>query len=185
MVGTPSAGARRRGRTIVTMLATAVVLLAVGPGCGRDEGPPTLDTSATERAIEKVIGGRIEPDVREVRCPDDIDRGEGRRFTCRAVLAGGHGEVRLRVRQTERDTNLDVDLLDAVIDRTAVADDLRRMLVKTFLRRFTVDCGDAEVDVAAPDSTFTCQAEDPAGSRKVTVTVVDAAGTLTYDIATE
>lgn len=180
--GRPPGLQRKRGARAV-VAAALLIGAGVGPGCGRSSQPTTLDTPATERAIDRAIGGRIETDVREVRCPEEIERGAGRRFTCRAVLAGGQGQVRLRVRQQPRGTDLDVDLLDAVLDRTAVADDLRRQLVKVFLRRFTVDCGDDKVDVVAPKSTFTCRAEDPNGARTVTVTVVDAAGTVSYDVA--
>ncbi|CAN5669348.1 hypothetical protein BH10ACT1_BH10ACT1_22030 [soil metagenome] len=158
------------------------ILAVTGSACSRTKPASTLDTTATERAIDKVIGSRIEPAVREVRCPSEIARGPGKRFGCRAVLEDGD-EVRLSVRQIGDHDRLDVALLDAVIDRPAVAVDLRRMLVTTFERAFTVDCGDDVAVVARPRSTFTCSAKDPAGKRTVTVTVVDASGTVTYDVS--
>ncbi|QXC63251.1 DUF4333 domain-containing protein [Aquihabitans sp. G128] len=172
-----------RSATFARVLLALALVLGVAAGCSRTKQATTLDTDGTERAIDKVIGSRIEPDVKEVRCPADIARGKGRSFSCRALLEGTGGEVRLRVRQVDADGTLDVDLLDAVVDRKAVATDLRRQLVKRFLRTFTVDCGTEAISVVAPGSTFTCSAKDPAGKRTITVTVTDAAGTVSYDIA--
>lgn len=174
--------ARRAGRRLAAAALAVTLVLGAATGCGRDDGPSHLDTAATEQAVEKAVDRRLETDVTRVRCPDEIVRGAGRRVACQAILAKGQGQVRLRVRQSGTDTELDIELLDAVIDRKAVADDLRRQLVDRFHRRFTVDCGSARVDVVAPRSTFTCKAEDPAGRRTVTVTVVDAAGTVRYDV---
>lgn len=171
------ASARASGPTVL-----AVVLAAMGVAAGCAEDADALDRAATERAVERVIGGRIDPVVDRVRCPAEIERGEGERVTCRALLADGGQEVRLRVSQVDEDGRLDVALLDAVLDPADVATDLRRTLVSSFRREFEVDCGDGGPLVAAPDDTFTCTARDPDGEREVTVTVTDAAGTLAYDV---
>lgn len=160
-------------------LVVAVALIAVA-GCSQSTA--TLDRAATEQAVEKVVGSRIGPRIQRVRCPEGIARKEGERFTCQALLAGDLGDVRLEVIQTDADADLDVNLLDAVIERPEVAEDLRRSLVKEYLRTFTVDCGTPKVTVIAPGGTFTCTVEDATTTRQVSVTVTDAAGTLTYDI---
>ena len=157
-------------------------LVGVG-GCGGTQAASTLDTTATERAIKKVVGGRIAPDVDDVRCPSDIPRGVGKRVTCRAVLADGKGAVRLTVRQTNPDGQLDIALADAVIDLDDVAEDLRRQLVATYKRTFEVDCGASGPEVVEPNTTLTCEASDATGKRPVAVRVLDAAGTLRYDVA--
>ncbi|HEX2575829.1 MAG TPA: DUF4333 domain-containing protein [Aquihabitans sp.] len=167
-------------RRLGAALAAGLALAVAGASCS--ETADTLDRAGTERAVERVVGGRIGPDVDRVRCPQEIPRGRGRRFSCRAVLADEVGDVRLRVRQADDDGRLEVELLDAVVDRRDVADDLRRTLVSTYLREFTVDCGDPGPRVVAPGTTFTCDAADPAGEREVEVTVTDAAGTLSYDV---
>lgn len=171
-----SAGSRRR-KAIAVVASMAAVAAAA---CSQPVG--TLDRAATERAVEKVIGGRLD-DVERIRCPDEIARGAGKQFRCDAVLEGDSLEVRLRVRQVDADASLEVQLLDAAIDRTEVAEDLRRSLVTAFERAFTVDCGEG-VTVSAPGSTFSCTAEDPDGTRQVAVTVTDPAGTLSYDVGT-
>lgn len=172
------AGRRRPASTLVGMGALAG-LLAVA-SCS--EPATTLDSAASERAVKTAVGDQIDVPVSEVRCPRDIARGLGKRFSCRAVLEGDAGEVRLRVRQIDADGRLQVELRDAVIDNDEVADDLRSSLVRRYLRGFTVDCGKGGPRVVALVTPFTCDAKDSAGSRTVEVTVVDAAGTLRYDI---
>lgn len=174
----PVAGRRRAASALVAMVG--LLLLLAQTGCS--EPSTTLDSAATERAVRKAVGDRIEAPVSEVRCPRDIARGLGKRFSCRAVLEGDAGEVRLRVRQVDAGGMLQAELLDAVIDNDEVADDLRSSLVRTYLRGFTVDCGDGGPRVVALVTPFTCDAKDSSGSRTVEVTVVDAAGTLRYDV---
>lgn len=147
-----------------------------------------LDQAGTERAVERVIGVRITPDIDAVRCPEEIERGADERVECTALLAEDAGIVRLQVTQTDDDATLEIVLLDAVLDRTEVAEDLRQTLVETYLRTFTVDCGEPPTLVIRPDDTFTCEAtdDDPDAddTRTVQVTVTDAAGTLSYDVGT-
>ena len=171
-------GTRRRARGWLVLAG----LVGAG-GCGGTQAASSLDTTATERAIKKVIGARIAPDVDDVRCPSDMPRGVGKRVTCRAVLADGKGAVRLRVQQSDADGQLDIALEDAVIDLDEVADDLRRQLVATYKRTFEIDCGERGPKVVEPGTTLTCDASDATGKRAVAVRVLDAAGTLRYDVA--
>lgn len=183
MSAAPGRGAPRRTPTAAVRAAAAgAVAVAVLAGCART---PTLDRAGTERAIEKVIGGRITQPIEAVTCPAHLRKGEGEVATCRAVLADGAGTVRLRVRQTDGDAHLDVDLLDAVVDRTAAATALHRELVAAYERTFTVDCGDGGPIVVAPGKGFTCSASDGTSTRTVRATVTDAAGTVTFDIGDE
>lgn len=172
-----TAGPLRRWAALVVLLATVA---GVAAGCA--EEADALDRAGTERAVERVIGGRIGPAVDRVRCPAEIDRGRGERVTCRAFLVDGDQEVRLRVSQADDEGTLEVALLDAVIDRGDVAEDLHGTLVETFRREFEVDCGEGGPRVAAPDTRFTCTAQDATGEREVSVRVTDAAGTLAYDV---
>lgn len=170
------------GRHPVALVASAcAVAVALVAGCART---PTLDRAGTERAIEKVIGGRITQPVETVTCPAHLRKGEGEVATCRAVLADGVGTVRLRVRQTDGDAHLDVELIDAVIDRTAAATALHRELVAAYARTFTVDCGAGPI-VVAPGKAFECSASDGTTTRTVQATVTDAAGTVTFDLGKE
>lgn len=169
-----------RGRRTLLVAASGLVVLLGLEACG--EPAATLDSAATERAVDRVIGDRIGPPVAEVQCPEEIARGSGKRFSCRAVLEDGAGTIRLRVRQVDDDGRLQAEPIDAVVDTDVVAEDLRATLVRAYLRGFTVDCGKAGPKVVEPDTKFTCDAKDSAGRREVAVTVVDAAGTLRYDV---
>lgn len=157
-----------------------LVVAAAVAGCSEEAA--SLDRAGTERAVKRVIGGRIGPTVDRVRCPAEIDRGDGEAVTCRAFLVEGDQEVRLRVEQVDDDGTLEVALLDAVVDRSEVAEDLHGTLVDTYRREFEVDCGEGGAEVVAPEDTFRCTARDATGERAVTVTVTDAAGTLAYDV---
>ena len=170
---------RRRCAPLVGLLA-ACALVAVLAGCSKDAA--TLDSSATATEVQRVIGGRIDPDVDHVACPDDLQRGTGKSFTCTAVLADGLGRVRLRVTQLADGETLRIGLLDAVVDRVDAARQLHRSLVASYHRSFTVDCGPAGPVVLAPKATFTCTAKDPDGTRRVVATVADPTGTLRFDI---
>jgi hypothetical protein len=172
-----------RGRWAAGLAGLAVVGLAVATVVGSCAAEAeVLDQSATQAAVAKVVAARVEPPVVAVVCPGKIRRGAGRRSSCRATLKGVAAPLRLRVRQVDGEGRLDVVLLDAVIDRGDVAEDLRRTLIDRLKRSFIVDCGPAGARVVRPGATFSCKARDAAGRRSVDVTVADAAGTLRYDI---
>lgn len=156
-----------------------LVALATLVGCAQEA--TTLERSETERAVQRVIGGRITVPIDRIRCPAVIERGSGRRSVCQAVLSDGAGEVRVRVTQGEDDA-LEVGLLDAVLDRAAVSEDLRRTLVETYRRSFAVVCAEPDILIAAPGSTFTCRVDDGDERRDIEVAVVDATGTVSYDV---
>lgn len=171
---------RRSGRALARALGAALVVLGAS-ACS--EEATTLDRSATERAVERVLGGRVDADVADVRCPAEIERGVGRRFRCEASLDDDDaGRLRLRVRQVDDDGALAIELLDAVVDPQDVATDLTRSLVEELGRSFTVDCGAAGPLVVAPGHVLTCSVADATSEREVAVTVTDAAGTLAYDV---
>ncbi len=96
----------RRGATLALLVGSVSVVLAAG-ACS--DKATTLDRTATERAVEEVIGGRLD-DVERVRCPDEISRGAGKQFPYDAVLEPDSAEVRLRVRQVDADGKLEVQL---------------------------------------------------------------------------
>lgn len=168
----------RRARAVALVLAVALGTTA----CGDDDGV-ILDRAATEDAVAEVVADGLAVDVDDVVCPDEIERTAGAATACRGVLADDVGDVRLEVRQTDDEGTLDVEVLDAVVDRAAVARQLDDELTSTYERDFTVDCGGGGLAVVAPDSSFVCDATDAEGARDVTVTVTDPAGTLRFEVA--
>jgi hypothetical protein len=162
-----------------TSAAAIVVVLGLG-ACTK--AADTLDTAATEQAVVRVVEPRLEIEVDEVRCPSPIARDDGEAITCRVVLADEVGSVRVQVTPRQDGDEVAVELVDAVVDRAQVGRELHQALVAEYERSFTVDCGADEVVVAEPGTTISCTATDDAGRRRVTATVVDATGTLSFDL---
>ena len=175
-------------RRPVRVMVRAMLVIGVAAGASGCTTPArTLDRAATEQAVAQALGRPAGAEVTGVRCPADLERGKGTETRCRAQVAGADEPLRLLVTQTDDQARLDVQRIDAVLDRRAVAEDLRRTLVETYRRVFDVDCGQPRIVVAAPRSTFTCQASEQGGpgdgdTRKVKATVTNAAGTLRYDV---
>lgn len=178
--------AGRAGRAVAGAAAVGV-LLVVG-AC--TDAADSLDTNATEQSVAeavqprlgKGVGAAVDVDIDEVRCPSPIPRGEGETVTCRVVLADDAGSVRVLVTPRGDGDQVDVDLVDAVVDPAQVGRQLHDALVAEYGRSFTVDCGVAGVLVAKPGAAISCTATDDAGRRKVTATVVDATGQLSFDL---
>lgn len=164
------------------MAALAVGLIATVGACS--QGANSLDRAATERAVLATLAERMTPVPDEVSCPANIDRGADEVVTCDAILPDGIGTVRVDVSQRDGGSSLDIDLVDAIIDRAKVATDLRRELVDAYGRTFTVSCGEAGPEVMEPGAEFDCEATDEGGSRTIRARVVNGAGTVTFDIGT-
>ncbi len=166
----------RRTRLLAGVLA---LIVAVG-AC--TQGAKSLDRAATERAVLAALADRVVPVPSEVDCPANIDRGADEVVTCQALLPDQLGTVRVEVRQRDGGDGLNVSLIDAVIDRAAVAESLHGELVEAYGRSFTVTCGEAGPEVMAPGDRFDCEASDEQGSRTVRAEVADSAGTITFDL---
>jgi hypothetical protein len=157
----------------------AVTLVALTVGCS--DGPPLLDQADTEAAVEASVADTLAPEVATVTCPADVERSVGGRFSCTVGLVA-LGPVRVGVRQLDDDGRLEVEVLDAVLADAAVALQLEAELQRAFEREFEADCGDARYRVWSPSDTFVCRAEDGDGGRSVEVTVLDPAGTLSFEV---
>jgi hypothetical protein len=153
--------------------------LALLIGCS-DE-PPLLDRSETEAAVSDTVSEVLAPEVATVSCPAEVERIEGGRFECTVGLVA-LGPVRVTVRQLDDDGRLEVEVLDAVLADAAVALQLQAELQREFGREFATECGDARYRVWSPGDTFVCRADDGDGPRSVDVTVLDPAGTLSFEV---
>ncbi|CAN5901943.1 hypothetical protein BH23ACT2_BH23ACT2_25510 [soil metagenome] len=174
----PRAGRARRAAAL--LVASGLGLLACSSGQAS-----TVETSATEDAVAEKVAAGLGPELDEVRCPAEIERAVGATVECRAVLAeegtSEPGQLRVEVRQVDDEGRLDVEPLDAVIDRSEVALDLEDTLTDAYDRDFTIDCGGG-LDVVAPGGTITCDAADAFERRTIVVTITDVAGTVLYDV---
>lgn len=157
----------------------AAAALVVAGAC--TEPSDALDTGATEAAVARTLGPRLPVRVDEVRCPSPIERAAATTITCQVVLVDDAGTAKVQVTQRPDDELL-VDLVDAVLDPAAVGRQLHDALVAEYARSFTVDCGTDVAVVVAVDDSISCSADDGTSRRKVTATVVDARGTLRFDL---
>lgn len=194
----PAAPPARWGRAAPLALVVASLVLG-GALAGCSEDATSLDAEATEQAVAEVVSARIGPEVLATRCPADIPLEARATVDCTLTLAATvgprapegevdpeevEGTLRVRVTQVDAAGKLEVVLREAVLDTADVVLDLEAQLKATFERSFDVSCGEVAHRVVAPEGTFTCRARDRAGPRSVEVTVVDAAGTLRYDVLT-
>ncbi len=170
----------RRLRAGVALLAGLVAVAAVG--CG-SQASDRLRASTAELRIQRALASTYQLAVDRVRCPAVIDLRKGGTFRCSARVAGQS----LRVQATQRTDRGDLSVapLDAVIRPDQVGQDLNRRLDAQFGRPFTVDCGDPSPRVLRPGATFSCTAADATSRRTITVKVVDAAGSVTYDVGSD
>lgn len=160
----------------------AGVLAMALVACG--SSPATLDQAATEAAVAEAVAESLELEAgaADVRCPAEVPVAAGEAFAC-TVSLGEPGELDVAVEVTDDDGTLDVVPQAALIDPVAAAEQLKATLRSEFGRSFQVDCGDDPAAVRAEGDTFTCRARDKTSRRSVTVTVVDAAGTLSFEVA--
>jgi hypothetical protein len=163
----------RRG--VVLGLALALVL-GLAACAGEAE---VLDRAATEQQVARVLDEVLEPEVGAVTCPDEppVDRA----FRCEAELGEERGTLTASVRYDEVD-GLAVEAEQAVLAGTAIADELRAALAEEFGRTFQVDCGDDVAVVREPGEVVVCRARDEGSRRSVDVTVVDASGSLAFEV---
>ena len=169
---------RRPGASTV---AVGALVLALGAALAACSSSSTLDRAATEPAVRAAADQAIAPEVVRASCPGRLPAGEGKAFRCTATVAGV-GDVRLSVSQVGAKGRLRVRLLDAVLADAEVARQLRVELKRRFGRTFQVTCGDHPWRIWQPGDTFPCRARDRDGRRSVDVTVVDAAGTLSFEV---
>jgi hypothetical protein len=175
-VTVPGAAAARRRLVVVGALGVVLALAACS------DPAETLDDAATERAVGRSVAAEVAPEVASTRCPPDIARAEGGTFECTVVLAEV-GELPVEVTQVDEDGTLEVEPTAAVVATERITEELLASLEKRFGRDFTVRCSGDPVEVRAPASTSTCSARDGSSAREVTVTVVDASGTLAFAVA--
>ncbi len=169
-------GRRHLGALVLAAgLGSATVLAA----CGDD--PPVLDQAEAETAVEAATAEVVPVEVAAASCPADVPRAEGERFRCTVELVAV-GSMPVAVRQLDDAGRLEVEPLAVVLADAEVAAQLKAELRTRFERSFLVDCGDAAHRVWEPGDTFACRARDADSRRSVEVTVLDPAGTLSFEV---
>lgn len=168
------------GVTVRGLVVTAALLLGASvavTGCGKDA--TTLDRAATEAAVAKAARSEVPTAPSKVTCPATITKAKGTKVVCTATVPK-LGPVRLQVVQPDDTGALEVRRLDAIVRTDEVAESARVALTKSLGRDVLVVCSTPRPVVVKPGGHLECRADDGAGTRTVEVTVVDAAGSLSY-----
>lgn len=173
--------ARRRTTRRAGAAGLVVALLALAPAACGDGGASTLDPDATTKAVQEAAASELPRAPSEVTCPDEIPKREGAAVTCTATVPG-LGKVRLRVVQPDDTGRLEVARADAIVRTDEVAVAARAALSKQLGRDVTVVCSTPRPVVVRPGGLLVCRADDGSSTRTVRVTVVDAAGSLRYQL---
>lgn len=166
---------------VARLLAFAAVASLVALTACSDQ-PDTLDRAATEGAVGRAVAADVAPSVTATRCPSERPREVGGTFTCKVTLEADK-VLPVDVRQVDAKGALDVTPAAAVVFTERIVKELTAALKKEFGRSFTVRCDGETFEIRPPDSRSACRARDKTSSRKVTVTVTDAAGTLAFAVA--
>lgn len=168
------------------LLVVAAAVAALATACTTEAS--TLDQAATQRAVGRALADQIEPKVTATTCPADLPLERGEQFDCMVELAGDVGTMPVLVTLIDVDGALQVVPQAALIARPDASTQAKASLDEVFGRSFQVDCGDDAGDglrVFEPGETFECRARDRSSRRTITVTVVDAAGALTFAVVDE
>lgn len=170
------------GRWVTADRLVAGALLAGALLVGCSSSADSLDRAATQRQVGRAVAAEVEPAVAATTCPGHLEQRRGGTFSCSIRLGGGAGTLHVTVRQADDEGRLEVSRREAVLAASGIAASLKADLRDTFDRSFQVDCGDAGWKVRKAGDTLTCTARDRSSRRLVEVTVVDASGTLRFDV---
>jgi len=149
----------------------AFSLGALVAACGSD----TIDSGKVETEIEQSLSSTTAKIV-SVACPDDVQREEGKKFTCDAKLEGG-GKAQVVVTQTDDRGNGTYAFKPGTVQ---VSDDTVEPVIEESLTAkgasgVRVDCPD--LITVADGASVTCDAQGEGGrSGQITYTWSDASG---------
>ncbi|MFM7471510.1 MAG: DUF4333 domain-containing protein [Nodosilinea sp.] len=145
-----------------------------------------LDMSRVEKSIQSDIerqGRRFT--LKEVRCPDQVNRQEGAYFRCVGEI-DPKGSFTINVTQRDKQGNVSWDIPNskALLNLAKVETSIQEGVAKALGRQAAVDCGSATYRINQPGDRFECQivggiTVGPDTINAVLVTV-DASGNLDW-----
>ncbi len=154
-----------------TALLGALALALALAACGTTK----IDTTGTERFIERTVSRRAGVRVASVGCPREVTAKRGDTFTCTVTgTDGSTGKAVVRELDDEGRLRTDVPFLHPRELERSITGDLRARLGATIRLRCP------EVVVGRRGATFDCRARSGAQSRTVRVTQRNAAGSVRY-----
>lgn len=164
----------RKSVTPSKPLLALLMLVPVAAGCqfSFSAGGPDyekLETAISDELNKQYSSMAVSRQVSAVECPrPESSPKAGSSLTCIADLEGN--DVRVEVKFTDDDYNVDFSTLDVVFDLAETGQGLSEDVSKDYGFDVTVTCGDG-LKVVAVGESFECEAADPRGdTRPVKVT---------------
>ncbi len=159
---------RRRWGAVRAGLVLVPIVIA---GCGDSENIDVVDLAGR---LPGLIAADHPEVVTNVVCPDEIERSAGSVAQCRALLSGD--PIAVTVTQLDGDgaVSVSIDVAPLVVEQ--LADDLAAQLTEDLDRDVVVSCAGPGLIVPEADETVSCTATDEAGTRTLTVTLLDDRG---------
>lgn len=170
-----------RARAGLVLACLGVLVASVAMLVLRDDAV-TVDRADVQERVARAVEDRT--GLRDLRttCPVDLPLRVGHEVTCRVEVGDG-SILRVEVRQVDDRPRLEVTLVDAVLDRDAVAREAAEMLARRFGGRFDVGCGPAGPVMVASGGSISCtvtSGEEVGGL----VVSVDPDGRLIFEVTT-
>ena len=175
-------GSTQKVRRRAVEAAAAACLVVTATSCG--VGPTrTIDPSSAEKHISAEIASRYSVTTPPVTCPSGVADRRGSRFTCTASLDGQ--QLTLVATVSAPSGSFDLSPVQAVVPVAGTESRLETQIDQTTGHRPVVTCPYPQhLLVLSVGATFSCSAVFPGEkARSVTVTVVDAGGGYTFDLA--
>jgi Domain of unknown function (DUF4333) len=159
--------------------AVSVGALAGLTGCSLSPHS-TLSAASIEARISAGLARRYRVPPPKVNCPASARAVAGTYFTCTATLAGQ--PLRVIGTVTDDKGHVEVRAASAVVVKSEAEAEIGQSLSKKVGRPVSVSCAVPELLVADAGLGFGCTTEVAGVERQVTVTVLNVAGDLRYQV---
>lgn len=162
-----------RRLTLPLPIAALATLGLVAAGCGRETD--RIDATSVVDAIPLAIAPEAPDLVRDVSCPEEIERGPGVTLECRLTLSGT--PLVATVEQLDDEGRISVRTDTVVLDTHDLARDLGHRLEEDLGVVVGVDCDAPRLFVPEAGTELVCDARDEAARPiRFSVTLLDAEG---------
>lgn len=154
--------------------------LLVAAGCGASvEIGRGFDRSKAEKTVKELVARQVGAQVRDVRCPKDVEMKRGVRIACTVTgLDGTTGAASLRFKNDKGDVHVSAPFLHVREAEQAISGQIAAKLGGQVLVRCP------EIVPVAKGRTFRCTASHGKDRAPVEVVLEDAAGHFRYRLLT-
>ena len=167
--------------------ALVPLLLAVG-ACSGSVSVGTDKNYDADKVAEQVQQAqqKVTPDldVTDATCPDDVDLKKGTDFECTVSIAGVEAPYTVTITEVgDSSAHYDIAPAKAIISVDAAVGFLQDQADQQGLTGVTIECGDAEIIVQDPQTTFPCTLTNGGQVQDIVLLIKDLDGTVSIDSA--